>query len=110
MNSRCPVPAKPSHVTRAPASARRAVLERLEGVLLPPEHERLGAQPRQGRHELESRTALVPEWLERLQAPSKRLYWFENAGHSTAMEEFQRFHQIMTDTVLPETYPTQRGH
>ena len=58
----------------------------------------------QGRHELDGRKALVPQWLRRLDAPSKRLYWFERSGHSAAMEEFRRFHQIMTGTVLPETY------
>lgn len=62
----------------------------------------------QGRHELEARTALVPEWLDRLEAPSKRLYWLENAGHSGAMEEFRRFHEIMANTVLPETYPDRK--
>ena len=59
----------------------------------------------QGRHELEARTALVPAWLDRLEAPSKRLYWLENAGHSGAMEEFRRFHEVLVSTVLPETYP-----
>ena len=58
----------------------------------------------QGRHELAARTALVPEWLEALDAPRKQLTWFENAGHATAFEEFRRFHELMTGTVLAETY------
>lgn len=65
----------------------------------------------QGRHELEARTALVPKWLEVLEAPAKRLYWFEEAGHATALEEFGRFRRIMTETVVPETYaaPAKAG-
>lgn len=59
----------------------------------------------QGRHELDARTALVPEWLDGLEAPGKSLTWFENAGHATAFEEFRRFHRLMTETVLAETYP-----
>lgn len=58
----------------------------------------------QGRHELDARTSLVPEWLDGLEAPSKSLTWFEDAGHATAFEEFRRFHRLMTDTVLAETY------
>ena len=58
----------------------------------------------QGRHELDARTALVPEWLDALEAPRKQLTWFEQAGHATAFEEFRRFHDLMTETVLAETY------
>jgi len=58
----------------------------------------------QGRHELDARTDLARGWFEGLQAPRKRFEWFENAGHATAFEEFRRFHDLMTETVLAETY------
>lgn len=60
----------------------------------------------QGRQELAARTALVPEWLEQLDVPAKRMWWFEHAGHSTAFEEFRLFHSLMTGTVVRETYPS----
>ena len=63
----------------------------------------------QGRHELESRTALAPEWLVRLGAPAETFVWFEPVGHSTALEEFRTFHDLMTGTVLPETYEPAAG-
>ncbi len=58
----------------------------------------------QGRHELDARTDLARSWFAGLEAPRKRFEWFENAGHATAFEEFRRFHDLMTETVLAETY------
>ena len=57
-----------------------------------------------GEHELAARRDLALEWFEQLQAPVKRLYTFENAGHSVAFEQFEALHRILTETVLPETY------
>ena len=58
-----------------------------------------------GAAELTSRRDLALEWYEQLQAPIKRIYTFENSAHSAAYEQFEAFHQIMVETVLPETYP-----
>jgi pimeloyl-ACP methyl ester carboxylesterase len=58
-----------------------------------------------GAHELSGRRDLALEWYSQLQAPIKRIYTFENAGHAPAREEFQAFHQILIETILPETYP-----
>jgi pimeloyl-ACP methyl ester carboxylesterase len=55
-------------------------------------------------HELASRRVLALEWLDMLEAPRKRLYTFENAGHSVAFEQFEALSQILSDTILPETY------
>lgn len=55
-------------------------------------------------HELPARRDLVLEWFELLQAPNKRVYTFENAGHSVAFEQFEAFSRILNDTVVPETY------
>ena len=60
-----------------------------------------------GAAELTSRRDLALEWYTQLQAPIKRIYTFENSAHSTAFEQFEAFHQIMLETVLPETYPVR---
>jgi pimeloyl-ACP methyl ester carboxylesterase len=36
--------------------------------------------------------------------PHKRLYIFEDSGHSMIWQETDKFHDIMINTVLPETY------
>jgi pimeloyl-ACP methyl ester carboxylesterase len=58
-----------------------------------------------GAAELTSRRDLALEWFEQLEAPIKRIFTFENAAHSTAFEQFEAFHRILLDTILPETYP-----
>lgn len=58
-----------------------------------------------GEHELNGRRALALEWYGQLQAPIKRIYTFEQAGHAPAREEFRAFHQVLIETVVPETYP-----
>jgi pimeloyl-ACP methyl ester carboxylesterase len=57
-----------------------------------------------GAHELSGRRDLAWEWYGQLQAPIKRIYTFEHAGHAPAREQFQEFHRILVETVLPETY------
>ncbi len=57
-----------------------------------------------GQAELKARRDLTVEWFNQLDAPSKRMFSFENAGHSVAFEQFEAFHKIMIETVLPETY------
>jgi hypothetical protein len=39
-----------------------------------------------------------------VEAPRKRLYTLENAGHSVAFEQFETLSEILNDTILPETY------
>jgi len=55
-------------------------------------------------HELAARRDLALAWFELLEAPRKRIYTFENAGHSVAFEQFQELHRILTETIVPETY------
>jgi proline iminopeptidase len=57
-----------------------------------------------GAAELTSRRDLALEWFAGLEAPSKRMFTFDNAAHSVAFEGFESVHKIMTETVLPETY------
>ena len=58
-----------------------------------------------GEAELPARRDLVLEWFDLLEAPSKRIFSFKDAGHSVAFEEFESLHSIMLETILPETYP-----
>lgn len=60
-----------------------------------------------GAAELPARRDLALEWVEMLDAPSKRLYTFADAGHSVAFEQFEALHQILTGTIMPETYPRE---
>ncbi len=60
-----------------------------------------------GAAELAARRDLALAWYDQLDAPIKRIYTFDNAGHSVAFEQFSALHQILTETILPETYPTQ---
>lgn len=59
-----------------------------------------------GAAELTARRDLALEWFDQLDAPLKRRFTFENGAHSVGFEHFEAFHQLMVDTVLPETYPT----
>jgi pimeloyl-ACP methyl ester carboxylesterase len=60
-----------------------------------------------GAAELAARRDLALAWYDQLDAPSKQIYTFDNAGHSVAFEQYSALHQILTDTILPETYPNQ---
>ena len=60
-----------------------------------------------GQAELAGRRDLALEWFEMLDAPIKRMFSFENAAHAVAFEQYEAFHQILLDTILPETYPNR---
>jgi pimeloyl-ACP methyl ester carboxylesterase len=57
-----------------------------------------------GQAELTSRRDLALEWYAQLDAPIKRVFRFENAAHSVSLEEFQAFHRILVESIVPETY------
>jgi proline iminopeptidase len=60
-----------------------------------------------GQAELAARRDLALEWFALLDAPQKRMFSYENAAHAVAFEQYEAFHRILLDTILPETYP---GH
>lgn len=60
-----------------------------------------------GAAELTARRDLALEWYALLEAPIKRIFTFENAGHAVAFEQYAEFHRILLETVLPETYPVK---
>jgi pimeloyl-ACP methyl ester carboxylesterase len=57
-----------------------------------------------GRHDMNNPLQIPEAYFELIQAPSKELFIFDDAGHGTIWEEADLFHEIMVDTVLPETY------
>ncbi len=57
-----------------------------------------------GTAEVAARRDLALEWFEQVDAPIKRLYPLDNAAHAVAFEQYEAFHRIMLEDVLPETY------
>jgi hypothetical protein len=53
-----------------------------------------------------SAACLALEWYAQLDAPIKRVFRFENAARSACLEQFEAFHRILLDTILPETCPS----
>jgi pimeloyl-ACP methyl ester carboxylesterase len=62
----------------------------------------------QGRHEARGRAELANEWFEQLEAPSKKLIVLNTSGHRPLFEQPDRFHEVMTETVLAESDSDQR--
>jgi pimeloyl-ACP methyl ester carboxylesterase len=59
----------------------------------------------QGRYEARGRAVLAEEWFTQLQAPTKQLIVFDHSGHRALFQEPARFHNLMSGTVLAQTYP-----
>ncbi|MCC6147252.1 MAG: alpha/beta hydrolase [Anaerolineaceae bacterium] len=57
-----------------------------------------------GRHDMNNPFQIPEEYFNLLEAPTKELIFFENSGHGMIWEEANLFHQLMTETILPETY------
>lgn len=57
-----------------------------------------------GRHDMNNPYQIPEEYFNLLQAPSKQLYFFEDSGHGMIWEEAHLFHDLMINTILPETY------
>jgi proline iminopeptidase len=53
-----------------------------------------------GRHDHQVPADLAAEYFERLEAPSKRIIWFENSAHSPSLEEPDLFNKMMIEDVL----------
>jgi proline iminopeptidase len=56
-----------------------------------------------GRHEARGRAELADAWFERLHAPTKQMIVLDTSGHRSLFEQPDRFHEVMTQTVLAET-------
>lgn len=57
-----------------------------------------------GGNDMNNPPEIPAEYYELIQAPHKQLIIFEKAGHGMIWEEAQRFHELMINQVLPETY------
>ncbi len=57
-----------------------------------------------GRYDMNNPYQIPEEYFNLLQAPSKQLYFFEDSGHGMIWEEADKFHDLMINTVLTETY------
>jgi proline iminopeptidase len=54
-----------------------------------------------GRHDWQAPSVLAAEYFNRIEAPCKRLVWFEQSAHNLPFEEPAAFNQVMTQRVLP---------
>lgn len=57
----------------------------------------------QGRHDLTTSATLVARWFDTLEAPSKKLVWFEDSAHDVPEEEPGRVFVHLVEDVLPLT-------
>jgi pimeloyl-ACP methyl ester carboxylesterase len=62
-----------------------------------------------GRHDYTTPFSLVERFFEKLEAPSKKIIWFENSAHFPFYEEPERFTQKMVAIVLAETRQSRRN-
>ncbi len=58
-----------------------------------------------GRHDYVTVYELVEQYYDILEAPHKELIWFENSAHSPNYEEPEKFVEVMTEHILPNTQP-----
>ncbi|MBF0287237.1 MAG: alpha/beta hydrolase [SAR324 cluster bacterium] len=58
----------------------------------------------QGRRDYQTAFVLVKEYLEKLKAPHKELIPFEKSAHLVPYEEPDRFHDVLINKILKETY------
>ncbi len=58
-----------------------------------------------GRHDYNTPFELAEKYFNELKAPKKKLIWFEKSAHSPNFEEPAKFHDVLINQVLSETYP-----
>lgn len=54
-----------------------------------------------GRFDRNTDADLQKEWLDRIEAPDKKQFWFEESAHSPLFEESEKFNRMMIENVLP---------
>ena len=58
-----------------------------------------------GRHDSTTPSSIAARWFARLQAPKKKLVWFENSAHIPIFEEPERTFAALLSEVRPLTQP-----
>ena len=59
----------------------------------------------QGRHDYTTPSTLIKDYYDKIEAPDKRLIWFENSAHGPLSEEKEKFYEYLFKYVLKgETY------
>jgi pimeloyl-ACP methyl ester carboxylesterase len=56
-----------------------------------------------GHHDYMAPFAVSQEYFAALGAPQKQWIWFENSAHFPQWEEMEKFHDLLTKKVVPET-------
>lgn len=54
-----------------------------------------------GRYDRQVPSTLAASYFEIIEAPCKRLIWFERSGHNPPFEEAETFNRVMIEDVLP---------
>ena len=52
-----------------------------------------------GRHDINAPPYLVESYMEILEAPYKKLIWFEHSGHSPWVDESKKFVDLLVNSV-----------
>ena len=58
----------------------------------------------QGKNDFNTSSELVESYYKKINAPSKKLFWFEKSGHHPMYEEKELYNSIMINEVLPVAY------
>ena len=62
----------------------------------------------EGRHDDTTPAEIAAQWFKRVQAPDKKLVWFENSAHMAMVEEPGRFLVHLVQDVRPLAEPVSR--
>ncbi len=54
-----------------------------------------------GRHDWQTPSVLAAQWFETIQAPHKRIVWFEKSAHSPMIDEPKAFAKVLIEQVRP---------
>lgn len=54
-----------------------------------------------GRYDRQVPSVLAERYFETIEAPCKRLVWFEHSAHNPPFEEPERFNRVMIEDILP---------
>jgi proline iminopeptidase len=54
-----------------------------------------------GRHDFQVPAVLAARYFERINAPAKRLVWFEDSAHNPPFEEPERFNGVLVEVLRP---------